>query len=277
MSLTSGYSYNITKLDFWDNCYSQNKSKCIKNAIRDITYLLNSLTYIYYLDINNDILHKGIYLSDKDHSLIEEVEDFVWNNKKEYNIEKILVVMFALDYSFLAHVSGSFIDTFWQIYDKAHYEVLNTALKKFKYRKDFDIYNSALLTSVIKSDINLIALKKYFLKYGYAFLIDYNDQKSDVYELIDIDFSNCKTIAGDSYLIMSADYKSILYVKNDKYYIMGLVCDEYQTIYKYIQIEDEVCNYIHNIKTSRVLYKDHMYEAYGNDLSEELNKHIQKN
>ncbi len=244
-----------------------------KNMYKDIRFILDNLIYIYLLDLRGDIIRTIIYQNDSDKTLFEEVEDFIWRNKKDINVEKILAVTFANNYSFEANVSGVFIDTFWEVFDTTRYNVINASLKKFRYRdkENYLINNSILLKKIIKNKVNLKEIKKYFLSLGYAFLIDAREDNTTVYQVIDIDFDNFKSIAGNKYLVMSADLNSIIYYTDDNIYIHGLVCDVYKTFFKILQIDEEPCNYVHNIKTSRVVYKEKIYEATGRSISEELN------
>lgn len=234
---------------------------------KDITYLFNKLINIYYLDMTDNIISEDTYV-ESDDSLFDYVEDNLWKKRNELNnVAKVYVSMFALDYYFITNVSGSFLDTFWPIYDAAHYAVLNATLKTFKYKEPY----YALKDEVIPTKINLKEIESYILKYGYAFLVGIKDDEYEIYEIINIDFSNFKDIIGPNYIIMSADYKSIIYVNASSYYIKGEITNVYKTIYKLIQVDNDVCDYIHNIHTSRVIYKNKLYESFGKSLSEELN------
>lgn len=247
---------------------------CYKDMYRDLRYVLDNLAYVYFLDNRGDISATLLFQNNNDKTLIEEVEDYIWENKKNIEIDKMMVITFANNYSFEAKISGSFIDTFWPVFDKAHYDVLNNVVRKYKYKgqEDYLIANKNLMSAVISNDINIHELKKYFLSLGYAFLVDYKDDEQNVYQIIDINFESLKNIAGNTYLIISADYNSVIYFYNDSIYIRGDVVDTYKNMFKVVQVGDEICNYVHNIKTSRIKYQNKLYEATGKTLSDELNK-----
>lgn len=244
-----------------------------KMIYKDLCYLIDHLQFVYILSANEDLLHEMVYYADSDDTLIDTVEDFIWKNHNEMKIDHVFVLRFYGDYSFEALVSGSFIDTYWQIYDEAHYQATKAALDNFKYKdKDYPMKFKSIMSNVIASEYNLKFLRKYFLDLGYAFLLDYKDiDTHDVYQLIDIDFDSCKNICGDSYAIISADYKSMLCFYNGRYFIRGKILEEYPTIEKILQVDKEPCKYVHNLKTSRVLYDGALYEASGDTISDCLN------
>ncbi|MGM9972123.1 MAG: hypothetical protein ACI35W_06920 [Anaeroplasmataceae bacterium] len=244
-----------------------------KNMYKDIRFVLDNLTYVYYLDGRGDIIASNYYYDFSERPLIDEIEDYIWDNRQSLEAEKIMVMTFALNYSFEAKVSGSFVDTFNLVFDKTRYEVMNNAIKKFHYKgnSDYLVLNKSLMGNVIMNEANVKELKKYFLSLGYAFLIDYHDEKEDVYQVIDIDFDSFKNIAGDRYMVMSALYDSIIYYENGQIYLRGKVLDKYKNVFKIVQVDNEPCNYVHNIKTSRLSYNGKIYEATGKTISDELN------
>lgn len=258
--------------------YSTNEIKSDKRRIyKDLTYLLEHLSYVFFISKNNDILHEMVYDALDDTTLIDEAEDYIWKNHNNMDFERIFVISFSKDYSFEATVSGSFIDTYWPIFDEPHYHVIDAAISRYKYRnKGYATRYKALLQSVISSSFNLDFLRKYFLDTGYVFLLDFKqgeeEEIRDVYQMIDIDFDNCKSICGDKYAILSSDYESMIVVDNDRFFVRGKIAEEYPTIEKIIQVDDMPCRYIHNLKTSRILYNDKMYEASGKNISDCLNK-----
>lgn len=242
---------------------------------KDISYLLDHLSFIYFISSNNDILHEITYDGLDDTTLIDVAEDFIWKNHNDMDIYKIFVLRFAGPYNFEATISGPFVDTYWPIFDSAHFSVIEASQTKYKYRtKEYAKRYKALLTNIIPSEYNKAFLRKYFLDTGYAFLVDIRDEENkNVYQLIDIDFDNLNSICENTpYLIMSSDYESIIVYDNNKFYIRGKIVDEYPTLDKIIQIDDEPCRFIHSLKTSRILYKDRLYEASGKTISDCLNK-----
>ena len=243
---------------------------------KDLSYILDHLAYIYFLTFEGKEISHITYDALTDETIIDKAENFIWNNRdnKLDEIDRIFVVSFRNLYSFEAKASGSFIDTYWQIYDEPHYMVYDTAWTRFKYRDKAyaDKYRS-LLTMCINNKYNMEALRHYFLREGYCYLLDWKDEDThDVYQLIDIDLDTLKMIAGNSFALMSSDYKSILDYEDGKIYIRGIVEENFKTIKKIIQVDDLPCTYIHSIKTSRIEYNGKIYEASGKTISEELNK-----
>lgn len=236
------------------------------NIYKDLSYILDRLINIYYLDISENILYTS-YFIDEEESVLNSIEDNLWKNRKEYNVESVYVSMFAFEYFFISKVSGSFVDTFFPIYDKAHFQVSEAARKTFKYREPY----YARKSQIIKNDINLAEIKKYILRFGYGFLVSCEDIDYNIYQIINIDFESFEEIMPKNYLIMSADYKSIIYVCDNKLYLKGEIDDVYKTIYKSISVDNKIADYIHNIHTSRLRIDGKIYEAYGKSISEELN------
>ncbi len=251
-----------------------NSSK--KTIYRDISFLLDHLSYIYFLTFEGkEVCHITFDALHED-TIIDCAENFLWEHRDDNmeEIDRIFVISFRNLYSFEAKVSGSFVDTYWQIYDEPHYNVMNAAMTTFKYRdKNYAERYKSLCTLCINNSYNMLELRKYFLQDGYAYLLDWKDEdRHDVYEIIDIDIDNIKTTAGDKFVIMSADYSSILDYEDGNIYLRGRVADIYPTESKILQVDDEPCQYIHSIKTSRVLYNGKLYEASGKTRSDELNK-----
>lgn len=248
-----------------------------KMMYKDISYLLDNLAYVYFLSPNNDLLNTLVWSGDSERTLIDDAEDYIWKMHNDMNIEKVFVMHFYGEYNFEATVSGSFIDTYWQIYDESHYKVVDEAIKRYKYREKegyVERYKS-LLTYIIPSEYNLKFIRKYFLDQGFLYLLDYRDRDEDIkdiYQMIDFSFDTANNIAGDKYMIMSSDFESVILVEGSKIYMRGKIALDYPTLDKILQVDKEPCRYIHSLKTSRVLYEGTLYEASGKTISECLNK-----
>lgn len=247
-----------------------------KKIYKDISYLLDHLAYIYFLTFEGKEINHITFDAINSDAIIDLAEDYIWNHRDDNTdeIDRIFVISFRDLYSFEAKVSGSFVDTYWQIFDEPHYNVWNVASTKFKYReKEYAERYKSLLTLAINNKYNLEELRRYFLRDGYCYLLDWKDEDThDVYELIDIDIERIIMTASNKFCIMSADYNSILDYEDGHIYLRGKIEEEYPTINKILQVGDLPCQYIHSIKTSRVLYEGKLYESTGKTLSIELNK-----
>ena len=247
-----------------------------KRIYKDISFLLDNLSYIYLLTFEGKEITHITYDAMNEDTILDAAENWIWDHRDDNieEVDRIFVVSFRNLYSFEASVSGSFVDTYWQIFDEPHYNVLNAAFTNFKYKnKEYAERYKPLLTLCINNKYNRRELRKYFLKGGYAYLLDWKDEDThDVYEIIDIDFDNLKMTAGDKFAIMSADYDSILDYEDGAIYLRGKAAEDFPTETKILQVDDEPCQYIHSVKTSRVMYKGKLYEASAKTRSEELNK-----
>ena len=234
------------------------------------------MAYIYFLTFEGKEINHITFDAINSDAIIDLAEDYIWNHRDDNTdeIDRIFVISFRDLYSFEAKVSGSFVDTYWQIFDEPHYNVWNVASTKFKYReKEYAKRYKSLLTLAINNKYNLEELRRYFLRDGYCYLLDWKDEDThDVYELIDIDIERIIMTASNKFCIMSADYNSILDYEDGHIYLRGKIEEEYPTINKILQVGDLPCQYIHSIKTSRVLYEGKLYESTGKTLSIELNK-----
>ncbi len=255
------------------DCKEANLSK--NNIIKYVDYLLDKLAYIYFLAIDGTEIKHITYDPFNFNTIIDAAEDYLWQERD--NIEEvanIFVMSFKNLYSFEAKVSGCFIDTYRKVYDEEHYNAYNSATMVFKYKeKEYALKNKPFLTQIINNKYNVEEMRKYFLKDGYFYLLDFKDEDShDIYFFVDFDIEAMKTLASDKFLIITPDYKSILDYECGDIYIRGDIEKVYPNIIKEVEVDTKVCKYIHSVKTSRINYGGEVYEACASTIYDELNK-----
>ncbi len=255
--------------------YDGRECRVKNNIIKYIDFLLDRLAYIYFLAFDGTEIKHITYDPFKFSTIIDAAEDYIWEERDNLGeVSNIFVMSFKNLYSFESKVSGSFIDTYRRVYDEEHYKALDSATAIFKYKeKDYALKNKPFLTQIINNKYNLEEMRKYFLKDGYFYLLDFKDQDThDIYFFIDFDIDTMKTLAGDKFMIISSDYKSVLDYECDNIYIRGEIEKIYPNIIKELEVDTKLCKYIHSVKTSRINYDGEVFEASAPNICDELNK-----
>ncbi len=256
--------------------YNNKELKTSKNnIIKYIDFLLERLAYIYFISYEGVELKHITYDPQEYDTILDCAEEYLWQERDNIgDVYNIFVMSFKNLYSFEAKVSGSFIDTYRKVYDEEHYKVYDASTSLYKYiEKDYALKNKPFLTKIINNKYNLEEMRKFFLKEGYFYLLDYKDRDThDIYLFIDFDIDTMKTLATDKFMIITPDFKSVLDYEENSIYIRGDIQNIYPTIEKEIQVDTSICSYIHSVKTSRINYLDNVYEASAKNIYDELNK-----